>query len=85
LLAKVVSVVTLTTGVPFAAMLAFPGAQRAITWIVALLLIGFSVLAGFTIGLFFLPSGLLLLLAAILTLFIRNERPDVSRIERSAW
>jgi hypothetical protein len=78
-------VVTLATAAPLVATYASLSAQRAITWLIALLLLAFSVLAGFTIGLFFLPSALVLVLAAILTLLIRNDSPDEGGIQRSAW
>jgi hypothetical protein len=65
-------VVTLIATLPLAVALIRPTAQRTTTWIAALLLSAFSVLAGFSIGLFFMPSALILLAAAVATLFVRD-------------
>ena len=73
--------VTLVSGVPlFVALWRF-AAQRAVTWVVTLLLITYSIAGSFTIGLLFMPSAILLLLAAVVTLFIPgsinlNEQKD---------
>jgi hypothetical protein len=49
------------------------GIPRAIVWIAAVMLMIYIVLSGFSIGPFFLPAGLLLIAAAILS-EINNRR-----------
>jgi hypothetical protein len=68
--------VTLVATAPLGVALARPAAQRATTWASALLLSAFSVLAGFTVGLFYLPSALTLLIAAVVTLAPERTTPD---------
>jgi hypothetical protein len=65
-------VVTLVSGVPLFVALARPALQRLVTWVSALLLLAYSIAGSFTIGLAFMPSAILLLIAAIATLFIRK-------------
>jgi hypothetical protein len=65
--------VTLASGVPLFVALALPNSQRPVTWVFALLLVAFSIAGSFTIGIFFVPSAILLLTAAIVTLFIRKD------------
>ena len=65
--------VTLASGVPlFVMLLRRSTLQRLVTWVTALLLLAYSIAGSFTIGLAFLPSAILLLIAAIATLFIRK-------------
>lgn len=63
-------------GLPLAFALGAPRLGRPVTWALALTLAAFSVLAGFSVGLFFLPAAGLLLLAAVTTLF--HEPPAVA-------
>lgn len=63
--------VTLLAGVPLGIALASPRNQQAATWSAALLLLGFSMISGFSVGLLFLPSAALLLVAAIVTVFVK--------------
>jgi hypothetical protein len=66
--------VTLVSGAPlFALVFRRLTLQRWVTWLSALLLLAFSIAGSFTIGLAFMPSALLLILAGILTLFIRKD------------
>jgi len=65
--------VTLASGVPFIVALMKPSLQRMVTWIFALLLLVFSIAGSFTIGLFFMPSVILLIFAGIVTLFTVKE------------
>ncbi len=65
--------VTLVAGVPLGIALASPRNQQAATWSTALLLLGFSIISGFSVGLLFLPSAAVLLGAAIVTVFIRAD------------
>lgn len=65
--------VTLASGVPLFAAFALPNSQRLVTWVFAMLLVAYSLAASLTIGGVFMPSAILLLTAAIVTLFIRKE------------
>ncbi|HKI54304.1 MAG TPA: hypothetical protein VJ987_09275 [Anaerolineales bacterium] len=66
-------VVTLVSSLPFLAAFARPAAQRLVTWGSALLLLAYSIAGAFTVGLAFMPSALLLVIAAIFTSFIRKD------------
>jgi hypothetical protein len=63
--------VTLVSGVPLFVALRRSTLHRLVTWVSALLLMAYSIAGSFTIGLAFMPSAILLLMAAIATLFIR--------------
>lgn len=65
--------VTLVSGMGFLVALRRSAWQRLVTWASALLLMAYSILGSMTIGLAFMPSAVLLLLAAICTLFIRRD------------
>ena len=52
--------------------------RKTLAWVSAGVLLAFCVLGGFSIGLFYLPAGLLLLLAAGLTARGRARRDHVS-------
>ena len=64
--------VTLVSGVPLFVALRRSALQALATWVSALLLMAYSIAGSFTIGLAFMPSAILLLIAAIATLFIRK-------------
>ena len=64
--------VTLVSGVPLFVALRRSALQRLVTWVSALLLMAYSIAGSFTIGLAFMPSAILLLIAAMATLFIRK-------------
>lgn len=64
--------VTLASGVPLLVALTRPSSQRLATWLFALLLLTFSILGSLSIGIAFMPSAILLLIAAIITIFIRK-------------
>lgn len=64
---------TLVSGVPFFVALRRSAAQRMVTWVCTLLLMAYSIAGSFTIGLAFMPSAVLLLLAAIVALFIHKD------------
>jgi hypothetical protein len=64
--------VTLVSGVPLFIALRRSAYQRLVTWVCALLLMAYSIAGSFTIGLAFMPSAILLFIAAIATLFIRK-------------
>ena len=66
-------VVTLASGMPLFVALRRSTLQRLLTWVSALLLMAYSIAGSFTIGLAFMPSAILLLIAAIATLFIRTD------------
>ena len=70
-------VVTLVSGVPLLLALRRSALQPMVTWLSALLLMAYSIAGSFTIGLVFAPSAILLLIAAIATLFLRK---DVDRL-----
>ena len=59
--------VTLLAGMPLGVALSHPAGQRATTWSAGLLLLGFSVVAGFTVGPFYLPCAIVMLAAAAAT------------------
>lgn len=65
-------IVTLIATAPVVVGFARPTAQRTTIWAAALLLCTFSVVAGFSIGLLFMPSALILLAAAVATFFVRD-------------
>ena len=65
--------VTLASCVPLFVALRQSALQRLVTWVSALLLMAYSIAASFTIGLAFMPGAILLLIAAIATLFIRKD------------
>jgi hypothetical protein len=67
------ALVTLASGVPFIVSLTLPRLQRLVTWVCALLILAFSILGSLTIGLAYMPTAILLLIAAVLTLFIRRN------------
>lgn len=66
--------VTLVSGVPLLVALVRPALrlQRVVTWLCALLLLAYAIAGSFTVGLAYMPSALLLLIAAVATLFIRK-------------
>ena len=69
--------VTLVSGAPlFVLVFRRLTLQRWITWISALLLLVFSVAGALTIGMAFMPSALLLLVAGVLTLLIGRKGMD---------
>lgn len=55
--------VTLLAGMPLGVGLAHPAAQRATAWTTGLLLLGFCFVSGFPMGLLYLPSTILLVVA----------------------
>lgn len=59
--------VTLLAGLPFGLALCYPAGQRTTTWISGLLLLSFSIIAGFSVGLPYLLPALVLLASAIMT------------------
>lgn len=61
------SLVTILVGVPFGVALTLPKSQRWVGWTVGLLLLGFSLISGFSVGLTYLPATLLILTAAALS------------------
>lgn len=58
------SIVTLLAGIPLGVGLAHPRGHRGTTWTFGLLIVGFSIVAGFSVGLTYLPVGLVLIAAA---------------------
>jgi len=66
-------VVILISSLPFLAAFARPAVQRPITWGAALIVLTYSIIGSLSIGLAFMPSAILLLIAGILTLFIRKD------------
>lgn len=70
--------VALLAGLPLLAAFRFPHAQRAATWTAALLMLAFSVITGFSVGPWFWPSTVLLLSAAVVSLFMKvpDAPPD---------
>jgi hypothetical protein len=59
--------VVVLTGLPVGVAFRHPSAQRMTTWCAAVLILGFALVAGFSVGLFYLPSAVFLLAAALLT------------------
>ena len=64
--------VTLFSGVPLLYTLRKSTSQLLVTWVTTLLLFVYSIAGSMTVGLFFMPSAFLLLIAAIISLFIRR-------------
>jgi hypothetical protein len=64
--------VTLVSGVPLFVVLRRSTLQRSLMWMSALLLMAYSIAGIFTIGLAFMPAAILLLIAAIASLFIHK-------------
>jgi hypothetical protein len=56
--------VTMLAGVPFGVAMSLPERHRAVTWVVGLLLLGFALMAGFTVGFIYLPGAVVLLVSA---------------------
>lgn len=65
--------VNLVTGLPLFVALRRSTSQSLVTWVSALLLWTYSIAGSMTIGLAYMPSALLLLITAIVTLFIRKD------------
>jgi len=63
--------VTLLSGVPLLAAIRAPWTQQGATWATALLVLAFSLVAGFSVGLAFLPSAVILLVSAVATVFMK--------------
>jgi len=66
-------VVILISSLPFLAAFARPAVQCPITWGAALIVLTYSIIGSLSIGLAFMPSAILLLIAGILTLFIHKD------------
>jgi len=66
-------IVILVSSLPLFAAFARPVIQRSVTWISALLLLVYSIAGGLSIGLAFMPTAILILVAGVVTLFIRKE------------
>ena len=57
---------TLMAGIPAGVALTHPSDQRTTAWTAGLVLLAFSLLAGFSLGLLYLPSTVLLIAAAVI-------------------
>ena len=68
----------LLSGIPLGVALGHPPALRATAWIVGALLLGFCLLAGFFVGLLYLPSALLLIGVGVM---IRSESRGMTLAE----
>lgn len=77
-LAGLIALVTIGFGLPLGTALAYPDGQRPMGWTIGLLGLVFSILSGFSIGLTYLPSALLILFGAAL-----SWRPQGSRAATS--
>lgn len=77
----------LVSGLFLVAVLAQPG-DRAVTmtvlWVTAILMLGFCVLAGFSIGLLYIPAAVAMLIAAALAASspASSEKPSAGRVTR---
>ena len=58
-------------------MIAVARRRRALVWVLGGVLLGFAVLSGFSIGLFYLPAAIALLLSARLTGWSRKPARQV--------
>ncbi len=76
--------VSLLAGMPLGVALAHPDGQGATTWSAGLLLLGFSIVSGFSVGLFYAPSAMLLVTSAIVTLFIHGGSSPATSDHRGA-
>jgi hypothetical protein len=69
-------IVSLIAGLPFGVALTSPKSHRAVTWTAGLLLLGFSIISGYTVGLMYLPGAVLLLAAATTNVVVRGHHGD---------
>jgi hypothetical protein len=65
--------VTLLAGLPLGVGLALPVARPTTTWTAGLLLLGFAIVSGFSLGLFYLPSAVLLVVAGVVSTSIESD------------
>ena len=77
-------VVSLIAGIPFGVALTYPESHRAVTWTAGLLLLGFSVIAGFAVGLMYLPGAVLLLASASAKVVVKGTDWKSTGSHRSA-
>lgn len=77
-------VVTLVAGLPFGVASTYPEGHPAVTWTVALLLFGFSIMSGVTVGLMYLPAAVVLLAAATVPDLVGNNERSANADRRGA-
>lgn len=68
-------IVSVLSGVPFAVTLTYPPVQSVTAWTIGWMLLAFSLLAGLSLGLPYLPSAILVFAVAVLA-----EREPALRI-----
>lgn len=78
------STVTVIAGLPLGVWLTGAAARRAVTWVSALMLLAFSLIAGFSVGLMYLPGALVLLAAAASSLLVKGKDPGPPEEHRGA-
>jgi hypothetical protein len=61
------SLVTILFGLPFGVTLTHPTGQRSVGWTIGLLVLAFSIISGFSVGLTYLPAALLVIAGAALS------------------
>jgi hypothetical protein len=76
----VMAVACSIAGAPLLSLFSGTLGLRFVTWLCALLLLGFSLIAGFTVGLYFMPAALILLIAGVVSLFVRNDSTASSEV-----
>lgn len=59
-------IISVLSGVPLAVTLTYPPGQSVTAWTIGSILVGFSVLAGLSLGLPYLPSALLIFMVGVL-------------------
>jgi hypothetical protein len=65
-------IVTVIAGLPLGVALTDRARHRSVTWIACALLLGFSMISGFSVGLMYLP-GAVALFASALTVQVRSQ------------
>jgi hypothetical protein len=76
--------VSLLAVLPFGVALNFPERHRPVTWSVGLLLLGFSLISGFSVGLVYLPGALALLASAASSVMVQGDAQTPPMGHRSA-
>jgi len=61
------SLVTIASGLPFGVALTHSNGQRSVGWTIGVLVLAFSMIGGFSVGLTYLPAALLVLAGAVLS------------------
>lgn len=61
-----IGLITILFGLPFGVALTHPTGQRFVGWTIGLIVVAFSIISGFSVGLTYLPAALLVIAGAAL-------------------